>query len=150
MPAALVLQYLILLSALRRRIRTSVGKAASGAEFEIKNGVLVRYNGTGDEVTIPDIVGAIGKGAFSGCSNLRKINFPKALTSIGEDAFRGCRGVESVQLPASVSFIGKGAFVGCISLRRLIMPSRAMYNLSKIFEDGAASGIEVVIIFAEI
>ena len=60
--------------------------------FEIKDGVLVKYNRVGSEtaVTIPDTVKSIGSGVFKGCSFLTSMTIPLSVESIGKDAFTGC------------------------------------------------------------
>ena len=62
------------------------------------------------DTTIPDTVTSIGKGAFSGCTNLESIIIPKSLTSIGEDAFYNCRNLKSITIPDNVTNIGEDAF----------------------------------------
>lgn len=44
---------------------------SSNNDFEIENGVLVKYTGAGGDVVIPDGVTSIGNGAFSGCQNIK-------------------------------------------------------------------------------
>ncbi len=46
-------------------------QAAEGT-FQIKNGVLVAYQGAGSKVTIPKGVTKIGERAFYGCDSLTK------------------------------------------------------------------------------
>ena len=43
--------------------------------FEIRNGILNRYNGNDSDVVIPDGVTSIGDYAFSYCSKLTSINY---------------------------------------------------------------------------
>ena len=65
------------------------GKATM-AEFEIKKGILKKYNGSGGDVVIPDEVTKIGNGAFWGCRDLASVVIPDSVTTIGEYAFCGC------------------------------------------------------------
>ncbi len=68
----------------------SVSTFAEGEEFEIdENGVLVKYNGPGGDVVIPESVTKIGNSAFSGCSNLKTVQFSSRLQEIGNSAFWG-------------------------------------------------------------
>lgn len=65
---------------------TSV-KAAGNGDFEIENGVLIKYHGNGGKVTIPKGVKSIGDSAFARCSSLKQVTIPKGVTSIGDGAF---------------------------------------------------------------
>jgi uncharacterized protein involved in exopolysaccharide biosynthesis len=50
---------------------TAQGAFAQTADFEMKDGVLVKYRGNAAEVVIPAGVTRIGYAAFSGCSGLK-------------------------------------------------------------------------------
>ena len=63
---------------------------SSNNDFEIKNGVLVKYTGAGGDVVIPDGVTGIGDHAFSQCKSLTSVTIPDGVTSIGDCAFLGC------------------------------------------------------------
>jgi len=76
-------------------------------EFEIKGNVLVKFLGSGGDVTIPDGVTSIGPMAFYD-KPIIGIKIPDSVTSIGQDAFFGCD-LNSVTIPASVKTIGKDA-----------------------------------------
>ncbi|MDR0785831.1 MAG: leucine-rich repeat protein, partial [Treponema sp.] len=52
-------------------------------EFQIEDGVLVKYRGNEVAVTVPQGVTAIGESAFEGCESLVSINLPEGLTTIG-------------------------------------------------------------------
>ncbi|MCL1792460.1 MAG: leucine-rich repeat protein [Oscillospiraceae bacterium] len=115
---------------------------AADSDFEIKNGVLVRYNGRNGVVNVPETVTAIGDYAFSKnsfvsnvtlpiyvtrigdfafneCSNLRSIKINNGVTEIGSYAFKDCQYLSAANLPDSVKTIGTGAFSNCYSLSNL-------------------------------
>ena len=56
-------------------------------DFEIINGILVKYKGAGGDVVIPDGVTIIGPEAFRSCYNLTNITIPNSIISIGDYAF---------------------------------------------------------------
>ena len=57
------------------------------SNFEIENGVLIKYRGYGGDVVIPDGVTSIGDGAFWDCRYLRKVVIPDSVISIGIELF---------------------------------------------------------------
>ena len=110
--------------------------------FSIRSGVLLKYQGPGGDVTIPDNVSRIGKGAFRDCNNLTSITIPEGVDSIGEGAFAGCKGLADangfviireslygyygpggdVTIPIGVTSISDQAFWLCNSLTSVIIP----------------------------
>ncbi len=114
-------------------------------DFEIVDGVLVKYKGEEKNVTIPEGVTAIGKEAFyfhdeiervdmpdtvesigeyafANCKRLKVILVSKGLLSIGDFAFRGCERLGSLKLPNGVTSIGKFAIAGCHRIKYLSIP----------------------------
>lgn len=90
-------------------------------DFEIENGVLVRYHGLGGRVVIPDGVTSIGADAFRG-SNVTGVMIPAGVTSIGRSAFGGCHYLTDVVMPEGVASIGERAFCGCHNLTSIAIP----------------------------
>ncbi len=78
--------------------------------------------GLSGEVTIPDGVTSIGRGAFHGCSGLASVTIPDSVTSIGDQAFYDCSALTSVTIPDSVTSIGREAFDGCSGLTSVTIP----------------------------
>lgn len=92
------------------------------AEFEIENGVLIKYKGSGGDIEIPDGVTEIGRYAFCNCSSLTGITVPDGVTSIGYGAFEGCDSLKSIVIPNSVTEFGDGAFEDCSGLTSITIP----------------------------
>lgn len=97
-----------------------------GRAAEVTSGGL--YTGN---ISIPDKftyegveynVTAIGKNAFSACSDLSSITIPNTITSIDECAFSGCTGLLSFTIPSTVTVISNGTFNGCRYLKSIIIP----------------------------
>ena len=101
-------------------------------DFEIQDGVLKKYHGSGKNVTIPDGVTTIGKSAFQACNSLISVTIPSSVTTIEQGAFLGCLNLTSVNIPDSVTTIGKFAFDGCWKLKEVSL-SRKTKSLQMIF-----------------
>ena len=96
--------------------------AEDALAFEIADGVLLKYNGNKEEVTIPDGVTAIGQGAFCQCHTIKSVNMPDSVTEVCNNAFSGCRNLNSVTLSKNLNRIGKSAFYFCLSLSEINFP----------------------------
>lgn len=81
--------------------------------FVISDGVLTKYNGWQNFVTIPDTVTAIGDNAFKNNTSVMTVSIPDSVTSIGDYAFYGCSNLLGAVIPDSVETIGTYAFFGC-------------------------------------
>ena len=90
-------------------------------DFEIEDGVLVKYKGEGGDVVIPDGVKEIGDRAFED-SAVTSVVIPEGVEYIGISAFGGCRSLASVTIPEGVEEIGGNAFANCSSLTDVIIP----------------------------
>ena len=83
-------------------------------------------------VSIPSSVTIIAQEAFSGCTNLKSVSFPRnSIKEIGNSAFYGCSSLTSIDIPESVISIGSSAFSSCSSLMYLSLGS----NLKSIERD---------------
>lgn len=69
----------------------------------------------------------IGRNAFLGCINLRKITIPSNVKVIEFGAFQFCLGIKEVIIEEGVTHIGKNAFRGCIRLRKIHIPESVKY-----------------------
>ena len=92
-------------------------------DFNIKNGILIKYNGSNSVVEIPSGVTSIDSDAFSGCLALTSVVIPEGVYRINSYAFYRCRALTSVVIPSTVTSIGSGAFSGCLALTSVVIPS---------------------------
>ena len=90
--------------------------------FDIRNGVLRKYNGADTRVVIPGGVTEIGKTAFIQCGRLISVTIPDSVTQIGFAAFAKCVSLTSVTIPGSVTKISEGAFSYCDKLTSIVIP----------------------------
>ena len=79
-------------------------------DFEIKDGVLIKYHGRSQEVVVPQGTVAIGGCAFKDNNSINLIEFPQSLINIGEEAFSNCESLEKITLSKAIKFIGFAAF----------------------------------------
>ncbi len=61
-------------------------------------------------ITIPEGVTSIEKGAFCGCKGLTNITIPEGVTRIGADAFLNCDNLKTVTLSKTIECIARSAF----------------------------------------
>ncbi|GHT48032.1 hypothetical protein FACS189440_10560 [Bacteroidia bacterium] len=104
-------------------------------EFEIDNGVLLHYYGTGGNVVIPNSVTKINDYAFYKCNSLKSVTIPAGVTSIGKYAFEKCDNLTSVVIPSTVTRIGSNAFVSCSNLISVTIPNGVTRIEDRTFTD---------------
>lgn len=93
----------------------------SSSEFDIRDGVLYKYFGCSEEVTVPYEVKSIAAGAFKGNATLRSVYIGGITAGIGTEAFEGCSSLSYVYLSQSVKTVKDRAFGGCGSLARVVI-----------------------------
>lgn len=131
-------------------------------EFEIENGVLVKYNGLGGEVVIPDGVTSIAEYVFNSNGAITSVTMPEGLTAIGQYAFYNCYNLVTVKFPTTLSDMGRaafafsynittinledtqltyipqGAFENCAAIERIILPEGVTYVDNYAFSNSSA------------
>ncbi len=112
---------------------------ANEPEFDIQNGVLVAYNGSGGHVTIPSTVEEIGPSAFYATTyngnTVTSVTIPASVTTIRSGAFQGLPELTEVTIPDSVTYLEYYAFQGCPKLETVRLPRHLDYLGSFCFED---------------
>lgn len=100
-------------------------KAAS--DFQIENGVLMRYTGKAAEVVLPAEVRKIADRCFAG-ADLRRVELNEGLESVGAFAFYKSK-VEEVSFPSTLKVIGGHAFEDCIRLSKADLSRTALTQI---------------------
>ena len=95
--------------------------AASSADFEIRGGVLYRYNGNAETLTIPSHVVEIAEKAFADNRRLKEVTIPANVKKICKQAFSSCTALETVRLSDSIEVIESAAFYNS-GLRKVTVP----------------------------
>lgn len=90
-------------------------------QFDIRNGVLFRYNGNDTAVSIPSSVRTITSLAFKNCQNVSNIYVPDTVTCIEDYAFVHCSSLRCVTLGFGVRNVPKGCFSGLRELETVIL-----------------------------
>ena len=74
-----------------------------------------------EEVSLPETVSSIGRGAFS-FTGLKSIKLPDKITVLEDYTFRDCDKLEYVELSENIITIGRCVFESCDSLGKIILP----------------------------
>ncbi len=106
-------------------------------DFQIEEGMLIKYLGNSEKIKVPDNITNIGTGAFWNCTSLVSVEIPKVIRRIGGDAFYYCTNLKHVNIPISVEAIGNDPFAGCPLLKltnhspNFILEDGVLYNKTK-------------------
>ena len=106
-----------------------------GDGFILLGDILLGFEGTGGNATVPDGVKHISDASFSDCKSLTSIILPEGVTNIGSSAFSGCSSLKRITLPDCVTSIGSSAFSGCSSLKQITLPDCVTSIGSSAFSD---------------
>ena len=86
-----------------------------------------------DNFVIPEGVTEIGKGAFSGCRQIKNFTFPESLINIRAEAFYGCASITEIFIPDKIVTIPEKCFSGCTNLTNISFPSNINSYGSNVF-----------------
>ena len=109
-------------------------------DFVLDGTILVKYQGTANEVIVPASLGIkqIGNYAFHN-AEMTAIVIPPTVVSIADLAFARCENLVKINIPANVASIGKSVFSGCTSLSEITVDrkNRAYTSLDGVLFDKA-------------
>lgn len=108
---------------------------AAESKFVIQKGVLVKYNGSDKNVTIPKNVKSIKRSAFSECGSLQSVTIPGSVKKIGNCGFASCPNLKKVVIKSGVKTITGEAFKGCKKLNSITIPKSVKEISSFAFDD---------------
>ncbi len=114
------LEELVLPKTLKYYFASALGTPWFGNQSDefciVGDGILIKYNGLGEEVTVPEGVKVISKWAMASnplyamnVPEINTINLPSTLTYIDDNAIELGASVISIEIPDSVRFIGDNA-----------------------------------------
>lgn len=92
--------------------------SAAHEDFEVQSGVLIKYNGSDVNVTIPSHITSIGDSAFAGNTTIQSVKLNDAVRVIGDRAFYGCTSLQYVSSGDNITGVGDLAFYGTPYLDR--------------------------------
>ncbi|MDH6533447.1 RagB/SusD family nutrient uptake outer membrane protein [Parabacteroides sp. 52] len=116
------------------------------SEFEIEKGELIKYNGTGGAVVLPEGITKIGDEVFLNNKKITSIVIPEGVTHIGSRAIAWCEKLTRIDLPNSLVNIGSQAFasteISSITIPENVSQIGAMpfYQCRNLAAVGVASG----------
>lgn len=109
-----------------------------GLEFNIDDGILTEYTGSGGHVVIPEGVTSISPRVFYGRKEITHLTFPASLETIEESAFYGCQQLKHITFSTGLKVIENHAFSSCSSLNELILPEGLTFIGQSAFSPCAA------------
>ena len=85
---------------------------AAHEDFDVQSGVLIKYNGSDADVTVPAHITAIGNEAFADNTKVQSVRLNDTVRVIGDRAFCGCSSLYSVTQGDNITEVGDLAFYG--------------------------------------
>ena len=121
-------------------------------EDGVNKGVVVGYNGTSIDITIPSSFTyngtlieniSINAQAFEGC-NFTSVTLSNGIIKIGSYAFRDCTSLTSIVVPSSVASCDVNPFTGCTSITKANIPSFMIKYVNR-YDAGMSTLKEIVV-----
>jgi len=102
----------------------------NGALYNKKKNELIYYSisNTTETFVVPSSVKKIGRSAFFGCFNLRRVELPEGLLKIDRSAFANCINIKEINIPKSVESIGEWTFLNCVNLKNIMLPKHVLFE----------------------
>lgn len=111
---------------------------------DVEGEIIIPETVTNEETGKTYNVVGVGKGAFSLCKSIEKIELPSSLEFIEGAAFLGCDDITEITLPENVTSIGSFAFQGCKELEKITLPKNLESMGEQIFYNcGSLASVEI-------
>lgn len=91
-------------------------------EWRIYGDELDRYQGSSENVVVPDGIKVINPNAFMGRHSLVTVVIPEGVKYIYREAFYFCNNLKNVTLPNTLKLIGSSAFYHCENIEQIVIP----------------------------
>ncbi len=122
------------------RIMAEPVSPEKAVDFQIKDGVLEKYTGSDETVSIPSGISEIGRDAFFRNEKIKKIIVPSDVKKINSEysfhgSFRDCPELSEVIISEGVTDIGPGTFSNCVKLQSISLPMDLLSFSEKVFSD---------------
>ncbi|MCM1244056.1 MAG: leucine-rich repeat domain-containing protein [Roseburia sp.] len=114
-----------------------------GMCINTRDACLLRYTGKAEEVTVPDGVKKIGRGAFQN-TGIKRAVLPDTVEEIGYAAFKDCKDLAEVRLPAALKKMESHVFEWCKQLDHVTFPEGIGYVPEGTFE--YCSGLKDIVL----
>ena len=96
-------------------------------DFVINAGVVTKYLGSSEVVTIPEGVSELSPCLFWDNQIIKEVRLPNSLISISGDTFYNCDNLEKVKIPVNCKFMGNNPFAGCPKVK--VINESSYFNL---------------------
>lgn len=94
-------------------LKKRLGVAVAEIDWYFVEGSLRDYFKVSSTLIIPKDCERVGRQAFWGCNEIKKVIIPESVKEIGRSAFNLCENLKEVGIPGSVEKIGEFAFCDC-------------------------------------
>lgn len=96
--------------------------SAADNDFVISQGILLRYKGSEEVVTIPENVTSIYQGAFMQNAAVKKVVIPKTVKSIANASFYQCPNLKIIVCAGKAGSVGSYMVYQCNALVNMVAP----------------------------
>lgn len=92
-------------------------KSIDSNDFIIESGVVTKYIGSSETVSIPSGVRELSPCLFWDNQTIKEVRLPDSLVNISGDTFYNCANLEKVNIPVNCKFMGNNPFAGCPKIK---------------------------------
>ena len=96
-----------------------------------------------EEITVPSNVKSIGVYLFENCTNLKKATISENTRAISDGVFSGCYNLAEVTLSSTMTRVSKLTFNECISLKNITLPTTMVWIGNSAFKN--CTSLETII-----